>query len=144
MNIQMKSTVSWMRLHGRKLKLALIVMLSAAILATGAPNYSTVSGAFAADTAAVVLSVAEADSLVELIDDQELSIRLLQIRLQTARHLASNDSTLAYQRLMLQKRMHEQVLKVYRDDRGSMFRRALMHPSLWFMLGAYAGLRVVR
>lgn len=130
---------------GHGLKLLILGGMLAIVLATGDPSCSPGYVTAAPDTTEnVVLTAAEADSLIDLIDDQALEIRLLEIDLREARSLAANDSTLAAHQLALQNRYYEQVIAVYKDDRDSWVVKALQHPAIWFMVGAYAGMRVTR
>jgi hypothetical protein len=77
--------------------------------------------------------VAEADSLIDLIDDQTLEIRLLQIDLEELQKMARIDSILA-----------ENHIQLLQAERQSFLSRALSYPALWFILGAWAGLQVSR
>jgi hypothetical protein len=140
---QMKSRSRMQRIK-HAIRLALIVSASVLVLGTSGPSYSSGSAAPATDTTAVILSEAEADSLLNLIDDQDLEIMLLGISLRESRALARNDSTLAARRLELQQRMYEDMIEMYKKDRDNWAVRLLKHPAIWFMVGAYAGLQVTR
>jgi len=85
----------------------------------------------------VVLTAAEADSVLALIDDQGLRLELLETDLWEARRLARADSTLAADQLRLQKQAYETMLEAYRDDRGNWLERAARHPLVWFALGVW-------
>ena len=115
----------------RGMKRALIVSAIVSATLIGGKNYSTVSVVAAADS--VVFSMAEADSLIDLIDDQVLEIRLLEIDLSESRKIARVDSI-----------MHERIIEVYKGERGSFLGRALRKPELWFMIGVTIGAQAVR
>lgn len=80
----------------------------------------------------VVLSVAEADSILDLIDDQGLRIKLLEVDLWEQRRMAQVDSTLAATRYEIQK----QEVKALR---GNAITRFLKHPVIWLALGVWLG-----
>jgi len=135
----MKSTL---RRTPNVMKRLLIVSVIALTLAqTAGTSYSTGSMTSASDTTEVVLSVAEADSIINLIDDQELRIRLLRIELDRLRGHARNDSLFNVRMLLLQENSYEQIIAVYKADREHWFVRTLKHPAIWFCVGAYAGLQ---
>lgn len=107
-------------------RLVVIATLCALSLTPVAPMHF--ESAYAAPDS-VTLSVAEADSLVNLIDDQDEDIQLLRIDLREARQLAAADSVL-----------HVEQLRLYRAERPNWIERILNRPSLWFMIGVVAGL----
>jgi len=98
---------------------------------TDALNSSTASGNV------VELSNAEADSLLDLIDDQDLRIRLLEVDLWEARAFARNDSTLAARRLELTEQAYERMLDAYKEDRDNWVERLVKQPLVWFGLGVW-------
>jgi hypothetical protein len=108
-------------------KKLVVILITCALLMTPivVTNYSS---AYAASDS-VTLSVAEADSLIDLIDNQELDIRLLRIDLWEARRIAHTDSVLNADRLRL-----------YQESRPTWFERFFKKPELWFMVGVVAGL----
>ena len=137
---------SWMRMSGRRswLKKLLICVLALALLtlplrARGqeidTPNSSSAS------EHAVELSIAEADSLLDLIDDQGLRIALIEIDLQEARRIAASDSTLAADQLRHQERAYEAIIEAYRDDRDNWLERMVKKPIVWLVLGLYLGVQ---
>lgn len=119
-----------------------LLIVSACVIAIGmsSPSYSTDSKPAASDS--VVLTVAEADSILDLIDDQALEIRLLQIDVRTLRQLSREDSLRAARLLDMQERHYEEMLEMYKRDREHWLVRSMKHPALWFMVGAWAGLQV--
>ena len=124
------------------LKRFLIVSTIVGMLAVGGLSYSTDLGPVAVET--VVFSVEEADSLLDLIDDQALEIRLLRIDLTEAQKLAVVDSTLSDHMLTMQKQSYEDIIDLYKSDREHWLVKSLKHPAIWFMVGAYAGLQVAK
>lgn len=100
----------------------LLVLVSAPI------SRKSYSSAYASPDS-ITLSVAQADSLIQVIDDQELDIRLLRIDLRETRQVAAVDSVL-----------HAEQLRLYREDRPGWLERFLKKPELWFMIGVVAGL----
>ena len=115
----------------RGLKLWLSTMLLVMIMATGAPDYSPGLNASEADT--VWVSASELDSLYAGVDTLLLERRLLQIDLLEVRRMAQADSL-----------MYEDRLEIYRAREKSWLTKALSHPAIWFMIGAYAGLQAAR
>jgi len=112
--------------------LALIMMpILASGQATDAPNFSAESDSV------VVLSNSEADSLLDLIDDQALHVRLLEADLWEARELARSDSVLASEQLKLQEHYYEQIIQAYRDDQDTWVERIVKQPLIWFGLGVW-------
>lgn len=112
--------------------LALIMMpILASGQATDAPNFSAESDSV------VVLSNSEADSLLDLIDDQTLHVRLLEADLWEARELARSDSVLASEQLKLQEHYYEQIIQAYRDDQDTWVERIVKQPLIWFGLGVW-------
>lgn len=103
----------------------------ALILATSIPAYVPVSTAYAADS--VTVSVVELEGMIASVDTLLLERRLLQIDLTEARHIAKADSL-----------MYEERLDIYRARERSWLTKALSHPAIWFMVGAYAGLRATK
>ena len=89
----------------------------------------------------VELSIAEADSLLDLIDDQNLRITLIEIDLDEARRIAASDSTLAADRLRHQERSYEAIIEAYRDDRDNWLERMVKKPIVWLVLGLYLGVQ---
>ena len=115
----------------RGLRLWLSTMLLVLILASGGPSYSPGSNVFATDT--VCVAVSELDSLYAGVDTLLLERRLLQIDLLEVRRIAQADSL-----------MFEDRLEIYRAREKSWLTKALSHPAIWFMIGAYAGLQAAR
>jgi len=112
--------------------LALVMMpILASGQATDAPNFSAESDSV------VVLSNSEADSLLDLIDDQALHVRLLEADLWEARELARSDSVLASEQLKLQEHYYEQIIQAYRDDQDTWVERIVKQPLIWFGLGVW-------
>lgn len=110
-------------------------LLTGAIVAsgqtTGAPNFSPES------EHVVELSTAEADSLLDLIDDQALHIGLLEADLWEARRLARSDSVATSEKLELQERYYELIIEAYKDDRDNWIERLAKQPLVWFGLGVW-------
>jgi hypothetical protein len=101
---------------------------------TGAPNYKNVYAVDDFSVAArdsIVLSVEEADSLINLIDDLDLENRLLYIDLKEQQSVSRIDSL-----------TQAQYIRVLEEQQQSWLHRALSYPALWFILGAYVGLQV--
>ena len=113
------------------LKRLLISSVLALSLAATAPVSVPVSNAYAADT--VVVDRVEFEEILAGVDSLILERRLLQIDLTEAQRMARADSL-----------MFEERLNIYRERERSWFTKALSHPALWFMLGAYAGLQAAR
>jgi hypothetical protein len=107
-------------------KLVAISIACALLLTPIAPRNF---GSAYAEPDSVVLSVAEADSLIDLIDDQDLSIQLLRIDLWEAKRLAQTDSVLNAERLRL-----------YQEAQPNWFERFFKKPEVWFMIGVVSGL----
>ncbi len=80
----------------------------------------------------VVLSAAEADSILDMIDDQGLRIELLEVDLWEQRRMAEVDSTLAATRYHI-KELEVEAL------RGNVFTRFFKHPVVWLALGVWLG-----
>ena len=80
----------------------------------------------------VVLSAAEADSILDMIDDQGLRIQLLEIDLWEQRRMTEVDSTLAATRYHI-KELEVEAL------RGNVFTRFFKHPVVWLALGVWLG-----
>jgi hypothetical protein len=78
----------------------------------------------------VVLSVAEADSILDLIDDQALRIALLETDLWQQRRVAQVDSALAAVKVEVRDREIEEL-------RGNVVTRFLKHPVIWLALGVW-------
>jgi hypothetical protein len=129
-----------MRQIPNALKRLLIVSIVVTTLAIGAPNSSNVSSVCAADS--IALTIEEADSLITLFDDQTLEIRLLKIDNRKLQRIAEIDSAMAAEILRLQREHYERMLEVYKRDREHWIIKSLKSPALWFIIGAYAGLRV--
>ena len=110
-------------------------LLTGAIVASGqttdAPNFSLES------EPVVELSTAEADSLLDLIDDQALRIGLLEADLWEARQLARSDSMVTSEKLELQERYYELIIEAYKDDRDNWIERLAKQPLVWFGLGVW-------
>jgi hypothetical protein len=123
------------------MKHALIVIASVLLLVpTAKMSYSNEF----ADSVGVNLTVAEADSLLDLVDDQALQIDTLTIDLRLA-HWQNKEDSLFYARMLqLQEQQYEQIIAVYKEDRGNIIVRFLKQPALWFVVGAYAGLQAAR
>jgi hypothetical protein len=150
MNVQL-STRRWSpplktQPSGRRswLKKLILCVLALALLmlpirargqATEGPNSSSES------VPVVELSIAEADSLLDLIDEQGLRIALLEIDLQEARRIAASDSTLAADRLRHQERSYEAIIEAYRDDRDNWLERMVKKPIVWLALGLWLGVQ---
>jgi len=116
--------------------LALLMLpLRASGQPTDVPNSSPVS------EHVVELSVAEADSLLDLIDDQGLRIALLEIDVSEARRIAEADSTLAAELLRHQERSYEAIIEAYRDDRDNWLERMVKKPIVWLALGLWLGVQ---
>ena len=123
------------------IKLKIYVSVSVIVLLTvAAPNCSNASKAAVSDTTTVTLSLAEADSLINLIDDLDLENAVLRIDLREARALAANDSLLLSRRLTLQAQMYDDIIEIYKKDQDNWITRSLKHPAIWFCIGIYAGL----
>ena len=110
----------------RVLKRLLISTVLVLTLAASAPSSAPVSTGYVADSVMV-------DSLIAGVDSLLLERRLLQINLMEAQRMARADSL-----------MFEERLNIYRERERSWLTKALSHPALWFMLGAYAGLQAAR
>lgn len=117
--------------RGPVLKRLLISTVLALVLATSVPNYAPVSNVFAADTVCVPAN--QLNELYAGVDSLLLERRLLQIDLTETRRMATVDS------LMFEERMN-----IYRAREKSWLTKALSHPAIWFMIGAYAGLQAAR
>ncbi len=115
-------------------------MLLALLLALTIPDRSY-SGESATSGSVVELTVAEADSVIQLIDELTLDLRLSRIDLAEAGALASVDSSLAAQRLDLTVRSYEVMLQAYKDERDNWVQRLVKQPMLWFVLGAWIGVQ---
>jgi hypothetical protein len=113
------------------MKRVIVSMTLSLILATAVPNYEIVSTAYSADS--VVVAVEELDSLIAGVDSLLYERRLLQIDLTEAQRMARADSL-----------MFEERLNIYREHERSWLSKALSHPAIWFMIGAYAGLQAAR
>lgn len=113
------------------MKRLMISSVLALTLATTAPVSAPVSNAYAADT--VVVDRVEFEEILAGVDSLILERRLLQIDLTEAQRMARADSL-----------MFEERLNIYRERERSWLTKALSHPALWFMLGAYAGLQAAR
>jgi len=111
------------RLTGAALVLCLLVSscASGAHAQTDEPSYSNEP---------VVLSAAEADSILDMIDDQGLRIKLLEVDLWEQRRTAEVDSTLAATRYHI-KELEVEAL------RGNAITRFLKHPVVWLALGVW-------
>jgi len=146
MHSKQRRRSGWSRSTGKRTRHGLVRLLTASVvacaLATGAPSWSADSAA--SDSTVVEISAAQADSLVNLIDDLDLEVALLRVDLNAASRRAEMDSTMAARRLMLQRHHYEQVIDIYKKDREHFIIRALKHPAIWFMVGAYAGLQAAR
>lgn len=112
-----------------------IALTATSVRAIDAPNSS------AASEPVVELSTAEADSVLDLIDDQELRIRLLEIDLEETRRLAAIDSTLAATRLELTREAYEEIIQAYKDDRDNWLERMAKKPVVWLAIGLYLGVQ---
>ena len=130
----------WRRI-GRGVRRLLIGSVIACALVIQPPNSS--AGSVAADSS-VTLTKAEADSLVVLIDDLDLEVRLLRIDLRQVGRKAAVDSTLMAERMRLQQQTYEQIIELHKREKENFIVRALKPPAIWFMVGAYAGLQATR
>ena len=109
-------------------------LLTLAIQANGQPADASY---YSAESEKVELSVAEADSLLDLIDDQRLEIDLLRADLYESRALAASDSTLAADRIDLLRDSYEHMLDAYKADRDNWVERITKSPLVWFGLGVW-------
>jgi hypothetical protein len=57
---------------------------------------------------------------------------------------AAVDSTLMAERMRLQQQTYEQIIELHKREKENFIVRALKHPAIWFMVGAYAGLQATR
>lgn len=124
----MKLKIGWM-------KRVLIVTLVLIAMA-GAPSrdFSTISAASAADTTEVVeLTVEQADSLSDLLVNQQFEIDSLRVVIWRKDQVAHADSVL-----------NAELLALYKQDREHWLVRSIKHPALWFCVGIYAGLYATR
>lgn len=119
----MRSALKRMLTGKRLVVIASLFVLTLAPISR--PNYSS---AYASPDS-VTISVEQADSLIQKIDDQALRIQLLRIDLRETRQIAAVDSVL-----------HAEQLRLYRDERPNWFERIVRKPELWFMIGVMAGL----
>lgn len=108
------------------MKRLMISSVLALTLATSAPSSALVLTGYVADSAMV-------DSLIAGVDSLLYERRILQIDLGETRRIARVDS-LAF----------EERLDIYRARERSGLIKILTHPSVWFCVGVYAGLRVTR
>lgn len=120
---RMRSALKRMLTGKRLVVIASLFVLTLAPISR--PNYSSVY----ASPDSVTISVEQADSLIQKIDDQALRIQLLRIDLRETRQIAAVDSV-----------MHAEQLRLYREERPNWIERFLKKPELWFMLGVMAGL----
>jgi hypothetical protein len=119
-----------------------VVALAALMLPLQARGQETDASRSSSESVPVVeLSIAEADSLLDLIDDQNLRIALLEIDLEEARRIAASDSTLAADRLRHQERSYEAIIEAYRDDRDNWLERMVKKPIVWLALGMWLGVQ---
>ena len=105
------------------LVLLLLVTSCASIARTEEPNSSEEP---------VVLSVAEADSILDMIDDQGLRIALLEADLYEARRHAQVDSALSAMQLDIKEQEVDAL-------RGNWITRLFKHPVVWLALGVWLG-----
>lgn len=124
----------------KRIKTALMYVLTisgiALTLLTAMPASS-----YSNESDAVVITAAQADSTVALIDELTLESNLLRIDLDECRRLAESDSTLAAQRLELVTTSYEVMLEAYKDDRDNWIERLVKQPIVWFAVGAWMGIQ---
>lgn len=108
-----------------------ISIVLALVLAASVPSSGTLSSVSGTDSTYV--SRNDLNELTAGVDSLLLERRLLQIDLTEARRMAQVDSL-----------MYEDRLDIYRSRERSWLTRALSHPAIWFMIGAYAGLQAAR
>ena len=104
------------------------------VAGTPSPSYSNGSNS-------VVLTTAEADSIILTIDELTLEVGLLQADLYEVTAGARADSALAADKLALARETYETILTAYKDDRDSWLKRLLKQPVLWLALGAWIGVQ---
>ena len=122
----MKRTRSALRHWTISIVLALVLAAATNVPSSGRPSDASVSDS-------VYVSRNDLNNLTAGVDTLLLERRLLQIDLTEARRMAQVDSL-----------MYEDRLDIYRSREGSWLTRALSHPAIWFMIGAYAGLQAAR
>jgi len=82
--------------------------------------------------ATVVLTEAQADSLINQLDD-------LEIRLWEQARYAQIDSLSAATQLRLQAENYEAIIEQYRGDRDNWLEQIMKHPVVWMALGMWIG-----
>lgn len=127
------------RLRRRVTRLASVMLVSTALCVISGPSYSTESASTAPDTT-IVLTTAQADSLLQLIDSQALQLELLRIDLREARALAQVDSLMVDQ----YRAHYERIIALYQAEQPSWWSQALRSPVLWLALGGYLGVQAAK
>lgn len=89
----------------------------------------------------VVLSTAQGDSLVLMIDDLNLEVKLAEANLMECRADARADSALAAERLALAEKTYDEILSAYKKDRDSWLTRLLKQPVIWLAVGTWIGVQ---
>lgn len=110
---------------GKRFARALTPVLLSALLLAGAPTSSAQSSSArsASSDSVVVLTAAEADSILAALDNQEVRLQLLQVDLDECRALARLDSLQAQAALAA---AHQ-----------PWYERIVRHPIVWFSLGVF-------
>lgn len=89
------------------------------------------------DTTEVCFTVAQAESLLALINEQETKIELLKVDVWEVKQLARLDSIYMVDQLEL-------VRARYKEQHESWFERALTHPIVWLTIGGYLGVQAAK